>query len=222
MAGDQRRAVPGGVGRRRVLRGLALLVLPVPVLPAAAAILPAAAVDEPVAANLAGQLVVASRDLTDPSFAEAVVYMMAHDEGGGVGLIVNQPGREVALAEIFTALGLDKAGVEGRITVYVGGPVEPGRPFLLHTPDMTMKESKPLPGGVVLTSDPAMLKAIGRGKGPARHLFAFGYVGWDGGQLEGEIERGDWFVIPPELSLIFAAEPAQSWKRALERRPTAL
>ena len=50
----------------------------------------------------------------------------------------------------------NKTGVEGRITVYVGGPVEPGRPFLIHTPDMTMKESKPLPGGVVLTSDPAM------------------------------------------------------------------
>lgn len=222
MAGDQRGTEPRGVGRRRVLRGLAILALPVPVLPAVAAILPAAAVDEPVAASLAGQLLVATADLTDPSFAEAVVYMMAHDEGGGVGLIVNQPGREVALAEIFTALGLDKAGVEGRITIYVGGPVEPGRPFLIHTPDMTMKESKPLPGGVVLTNDPAMLRAIGQGKGPARHLFAFGYVGWGGGQLEGEIKRGDWFAIPSELSLIFAADPAQSWKRALERRPTAL
>jgi putative transcriptional regulator len=222
MADDQRGTVPGGVGRRRVLRGLALLALPVPVFPAVAGIRLAAAVDEPVAANLAGQLLVASRDLTDPSFAETVVYMMAHDEGGGVGLIVNQPGREVALAEIFAALGLDKTGVEGRITVYVGGPVEPGRPFLIHTPDMTMKESKTLPGGVVLTTDPAMLRAIGQGKGPAKHLFAFGYVGWGGGQLEGEIKRGDWFAIAPELSLIFAAEPAQSWKRALERRPTAL
>src|SRR5215468_8022770 len=98
MAGDQRGSVPGGVGRRRVLRGLAVLALPVP--PAAVAILPAAAVDEPVAASLAGQLLVATADLTDPSFAEAVVYMMAHDEGGALGLIVNQPGRDIALAEI--------------------------------------------------------------------------------------------------------------------------
>src|SRR5205809_1134900 len=82
-----------------------------------------------------------------------------------------------ARAGIFAALGLDKDGVAGRITVYVGGPVERGRPFLIHTPDMTMKESKRLPGGVVLTNDPAMLRAVGQGKGPAKHLFALGYVG---------------------------------------------
>jgi putative transcriptional regulator len=208
------------VGRRRVLRGLAFLVLPIQRVPVAAA--PAAAVDEPVTASLAGQLLVATRDLTDSSFAETVVYVMAHDDSGAVGLIVNRPGREVPLTEVFAALGLDKAGVEGRITVYAGGPVEPERPFLIHTPDMTMKESKTLPGGAVLTNDPAMLRAIGQGKGPAKHLFAFGYVGWAAGQVEGEIKRGDWFAIPPELSLIFAAEPARTWERATQRRVTPL
>ena len=220
MGDGERAATPGIVGRRSVLCGMALLALLGRRPPAL--VEPAAAVDEPVAASLAGQLLVATRDLTDPSFAEAVIYLMAHDEGGAVGLMVNRPGREVALTEIFGALGLDKAGVEGRIAVYVGGPVEPERPFLIHTPDLMMKESKSLPGGVALTNDPAMLRAIGQGKGPAKHLFAFGYVGWAGGQLEGEIKRSDWFAIAPELSLIFAAEPERSWERAVERRPTAL
>ena len=221
MAAGERATAPP-IGRRRLLGGLAALLLPAFAGRSAAAIRPAAAVDEPVGASLAGQLLIATRDLADPIFGEAVIYLMAHDDGGALGLLVNRPGREVALAEIFDALGLDKAGVEGRITVYVGGPVEPQRPFLIHTPDMTMGESRPLPGGLVLTNEPAMLKAIGKGKGPAKHLFAFGYVGWDGGQLEGELKRGDWFTIPPELSLIFADEPARSWERALQRRPTAL
>ena len=210
------------LGRRAALRGLALALLPLRLpLPAGPAV-PAAAVDEPVAASLAGQLLVASRDLSDTGFAETVVYLMVQDAGGGVGLVVNRPGREVPLSEILAALGLDAAGAVGRITVHEGGPVEPGRPFLLHTPDLMLKDSKALPGGTALTNDPAMLRAIGAGRGPAHHLFAFGYVGWAGGQLEAEIARGDWFAIPSELALIFAAEPARSWERALQRQPTAL
>jgi putative transcriptional regulator len=218
---DDQRVRGQAVGRRQVLSGLAVVLLPGRRFPGGAAAALAAA-DEPVTANPDGQLLVASRDLSDAGFAEAVIYILAHDEGGAVGLIVNRPAREVALTEVFGVLGLDAAGVAGRITVYAGGPVEPERPFLIHTPETMLKDSKALPGGVALTNDPAMLRAIGRGKGPTRYLLAFGYVGWAGGQLEAEIARGDWFAIPPELSLIFATEPERSWEKALQRRPTAL
>jgi hypothetical protein len=74
---------PGIVGRRSVLFGMASLALPIPRPSEAALVERAATADEPVAASLAGQLLVASRDLDDPGFAEAVIYLMAHDEGGG-------------------------------------------------------------------------------------------------------------------------------------------
>ncbi len=38
------------------------------------------------------------------------------------------------------------------------------------------------------------------------------------GQLEAELARDAWFVIPADLSLIFASDPAESWERAAARR----
>ena len=81
-----------------------------------------------------------------------------------------------------------------------------------------LEGSEPVSEDVAVTSRADMLRAIGRGEGPKHGLFVLGYAGWAPGQLESELRRDDWFVIPAELDLIFSDTPGQSWQRAVNLR----
>ena len=174
------------------------------------------------ARSTAGQLLVATEDLRDPRFARTVVYMLRHDAAGALGLIVNRPVGALPLARVLESLGREPGGASGDIRVYYGGPVEPGRGFVLHTPEWTGGDSRVVHGGVAVTSDPAIFEAIASGTGPRRAMFAAGYAGWAPGQLEGEIQGGSWFVVTADEALIFDDDAASKWERATERRTIAL
>lgn len=172
--------------------------------------------------GLAGRLLVASEKMGDPRFDKTVIYMVEHNSSGAMGLVVNVPMGAVPAARLFERLGLDPDGVRGEIEVYFGGPVDPGRGFLLHSTDVLFKDSVVVDKKVALTAQPDMLHAIARGEGPAQSIFTLGYTGWGPGQLESELARDAWFVIPADMSLVFAADPAKSWERAAARRSLEL
>jgi putative transcriptional regulator len=68
-----------------------------------------------------------------------------------------------------------------------------------------------------MTTDPAILKRIGRGEGPGGYLFAFGYSGWAPGQLESEIEEGSWIDVPAEDAFLFGEDDEAKWQTAVDR-----
>ncbi len=171
-----------------------------------------------LAGRLAGRLLVASEKMGDPRFDKTVIYMIEHNASGAMGLVVNVPMGAVPAARLFERLGLDPDGVRGEIEVNFGGPVDPGRGFLLHSTDVLLKDSVVVDNKVALTAQPDMLRAIARGEGPAQSIFTLGYSGWGPGQLESELARDTWFVIPADMSLVFAANPTKSWERAAARR----
>jgi len=168
--------------------------------------------------HVAGQLLVASNTLGDPRFAETVIYMIEHDKTGALGLTINRRLGKVSVATLLKHLGLASDSAEGEIAVHTGGPVEPGRVFILHSADVMTPGSKAVASGIAVTTTPDILRLIGAGKGPKDSLFVFGYAGWGPGQLDGELARADWFVVPGDPDLVFAAEPEQSWCKALKRR----
>jgi len=169
-----------------------------------------------------GQLLVATQSLGDPRFAHTVVYMLRHDGTGALGLVVNRPVATVPLARILESLGRDHEGVSGDLRVHYGGPVEPGRGFVLHTGEWMSGESQVVQDGIAVTSDPKVLDALAHGAGPRRLLFAAGYAGWAPGQLEAEIEGGFWIVVSAEEALIFDDDAASKWERATQRRRLTL
>jgi putative transcriptional regulator len=173
---------------------------------------------EPAPSGTAGQFLVATESLRDPRFVRTVVYMVRHDTAGALGLVVNRPVGTVPLARVLEGLGRKVEGAGGDILVHYGGPVEPGRGFVLHTPDWTGGDSRILGEGVALTTDPAIFEALGRGVGPRRALFASGYAGWAPGQLEAEIERGSWYVVSADEAVFFDDDAATKWDRATGRR----
>jgi putative transcriptional regulator len=168
--------------------------------------------------SLAGRLVVASENMGDPRFRNTVILMVEHNAGGAMGLIVNVPIGAIPVAPLFERLGLAPPGAAAEIAVYYGGPVESERGFLLHSTDVVVDGSILVGEGVAMTAEAEMMDKIGRGEGPERSLFAFGYSGWGPQQLESEFARDAWFTIPFDPALVFAADPARSWERAAARR----
>ena len=170
------------------------------------------------AGGLAGQLLVATDDLRDPRFHRTVIYLVRHDATGALGLVVNRPLGDVPLARVLEQFGAQEREAAGTLRVHYGGPVEPGRAFMLHTADYAGRETQVIKDGVAVTAHPDVLDALARGQGPRRALFALGYAGWAPGQLEGEIRRGAWIVVPADEALVFDDAAARKWDRAMARR----
>ena len=168
--------------------------------------------------SLAGRLLVANENMGDPRFRNTVIYMVEHSAGGAMGLIVNRPFGSMALARLFEHLGIEAPKEAREIEVYYGGPVAPQRGFLLHSAEVIVEGSIVVGEGVAMTAEAEMLHKIARGEGPEHSLFALGYSGWGPSQLESELARDDWFIIPFHPTLVFARDPARSWERAAARR----
>jgi putative transcriptional regulator len=100
--------------------------------------------------------------------------------------------------------------------VHVGGPVDSGRGFVLHSADYFVKESTLSIGkDICLTATMDILRAIAIGKGPKQAILALGYSGWAAGQLEGEIQANGWLHGPSDPELVFELDISQKYEQAL-------
>ena len=204
-------------GSRRLLSVVALLAL---LICASASVDPARSQGQaPAQASLAGQLLVATPDLRDPNFREAVVYLVHHDRGGAMGLVLNRVLGAGPLEKMLEGLGLPPNGAtDAELIVHYGGPVEPDRGFMLHSPEYRAEDTVVLSDLAALSVSPHVLADIAAGKGPKRSLFALGYAGWGPEQLERELASGAWVVVEPDTNLLFDEHPETQWQRAFDRR----
>lgn len=173
-------------------------------------------------ASLAGQLVVATTDMSDPRFQRTVILMAQHSKEGALGIVINRPIEELPLAKLLTMLGQDAKGVAGQVRIFAGGPVRPEAGFIVHSADYHGTGTIDIDGRVALTTDPAVLRDIGHGKGPGKSIIAFGYAGWGPGQLEGEVKLGGWFTTPETPELVFDTDRAALWNECRKRRTISL
>jgi putative transcriptional regulator len=171
---------------------------------------------EPI--DLTGKLLIAMPGMGDPRFEKSVILMCAHSGDGAMGLIVNKPLPELGFTDLLRQLGIPGADApKAQIRVHFGGPVEHGRGFVLHTDDYASNGSTlRVAGGFGMTATLDILEHIARGGGPAQALLALGYAGWGPGQLEGEIARNGWLTAEASRDIVFAADNASKWARALK------
>ena len=167
--------------------------------------------------DLQGKLLIAMLGMSDPRFDRSVILLCAHSDKGAMGLIINKPSRELHLSALADHLSIPRAD-EGRdIRVHIGGPVETGRGFVLHSDDWSEGQATmAIPGGYGMTATTDILEALAGGGGPRDALLALGYSGWGPGQLEAEIRRNDWLITDPGREVIFDAEDAQKWSLSLK------
>jgi len=115
---------------------------------------------------LTGQLLVATPEMRDPRFVETVIYMVKHSAEGAFGLVINRPLAKGPVEDLLKGFGIDSSGAKGEIIVHYGGPVSPRAGFVLHSDDVLLEESAKVANGIAMTSDPKLIEAMERGKGP--------------------------------------------------------
>ncbi len=164
---------------------------------------------------LTGRLLLAMPGIGDPRFDHAVVAMCAHDEQGALGIGLGHVVENMGLHQLLDQLGLGP-GVAPNVPVHKGGPVEPGRGFVLHSTDWGGDGTLYVADRWALTSTQDVLKAIIAGRGPAQWLVALGYAGWGPGQLEEELRHHGWHVADGDDALIFDVPAAARWAHAFQ------
>ena len=158
--------------------------------------------------SLAGNLLVAMPQMDDPRFERSVILMLNHQQDGAMGIIVNQQTDDLTLGAILINsdpnLNIDQIA---DMPVYLGGPVDTMQGFILHTNEWSGEKTFTLPNSQLnLTQSLDILDDCARGKGPKLMRIIMGYAGWSSGQLEDEIQKNLWLVIPNALELIFNTE----------------
>ncbi len=174
---------------------------------------------------LNGQLLVAMPGATDTNFERSVVYVCAHSGDGAMGIVINRPAEHLNFVDLLQQLDLipeDKAiNVPPNLeymSVFVGGPVETGRGFVLHSADYFSADSTlAIDGRVCLTATVDILRAIAQGAGPHHSLLALGYAGWAPGQLESEIQANGWLTCPGDAELVFDPRTDEKYALALAK-----
>lgn len=162
---------------------------------------------------LTGQLLLAMPGLEDPRFARSVIAMCQHDADGALGIAVHAHAPGVTLHKVLGQFDVSLAGLPDG-PVFLGGPVEPQRGFVLHSLDWGGQGTTDVAGGWGLTATIDALRAIGRPNGPSRWLLALGYAGWGAGQLDGEMKRSGWHVAPAKDEIMFNLPLQQRWDAA--------
>ena len=173
-----------------------------------------------------GQFLIAMPGIGDPRFESTVIYMCAHTQEGAMGLVINKPAPDISFTSLLEQLSILK-GNEGQIhvpmalrtkPVHIGGPVEPGRGFVLHSSDYYVPEGTlPVNEHISLTATLDVLKAMVSGKGPRHSLLALGYAGWGPGQLENEIQMNGWLTCEADEDILFRLPPEERYQAALAR-----
>lgn len=176
----------------------------------------------PGAKVLTGMMLVATPEMMDPRFRETVVFMVNHNRDGAMGLVVNRVLGKMELYKLLRGFGVERKGIKGTVRVHYGGPVEPKQGFILHSADFLRDETVLVTRDVAMTRNIKALVEITGDKGSQRSFVAMGYAGWRGGQLESEIKRRDWYVIPADTDIIFDDRIETKWKRAMAKHGVEL
>ncbi|HUP05212.1 MAG TPA: YqgE/AlgH family protein [Bryobacteraceae bacterium] len=182
-------------------------------LAALACALPAAAQSTNSRDLATGKFLVANRGLADPNFSETVVLLVAFDENGVVGLVVN---RRTKLP-VSTAIAIQEAKHRPE-PVYYGGPVELEGVMALARSSAAIEGAKHVVGDVYLIVNKQLLdKSLASPiSSSAFHIF-LGYAGWSAPQLRNELRQGGWYIFPGDSSLVFDGEPGTVWDRLIAK-----
>ena len=143
-------------------------------------------------------------------FHRSLVFIDAHDKDCTIGFIVNKPS-DVKLSELLSSAGIEKEAISpsvGSRPVYIGGPVNTSRMYILYMDQEVEHEAELLGNRLMpkVSSSDSLLKSIGSKEGPARFMVMLGCSTWEDGQLEKEYREDAWISVDCLPEIIFDAK----------------
>jgi len=161
-----------------------------------------------------GLFLVASRSLMDPNFQETVILLVDHGADGTLGLVINRP-TDIPFTEALPEI---EALQKLKDTVYVGGPVARYMISLLVRADQSPEDTVQVFDSVYFSHKlAALLHLLEKPQARVTMRAYVGHAGWAAGQLDMEIQRGDWHLASADARSIFDTPAGQVWPTLIDR-----
>jgi putative transcriptional regulator len=159
-------------------------------------------------------LLVAHPRMDDPNFSETVVLVTFPQDSGPMGVVLNRP-IGATLGELFDQ---DPAVRDRQDMVHAGGPVRPdGMLFIFRSAEHPVK-ALPVVDDIYLSADGRLFDLlVKKTDEAASQRYYAGYAGWAEGQLDAEVERGDWYVLPMDVNVLYGMPEESMWETLLVR-----
>lgn len=170
--------------------------------------------------DLSGHLLVAQPSSADPYFSNSVIVVAKHTPAGAWGLMVNKPTQKITLNQVMQQTGIlsDKSD-----KIYVGGPVDNNRVYVLHTLDWRSSTTMPISKDIGITTDISILAAISEDEGPALFRTCLGLSSWSPGQLDNECagiapwrQSDSWLYAPATIQTAFHLTGDDQWNQSID------
>lgn len=164
--------------------------------------------------SLANHFLIAMPNLRDPNFARSVTLICEHSSEGAMGIVINR-GTDLRLADVLEQMDINGGASQHRdMPVYLGGPVQNNRGFVLHEPLGQWESTLAVTESLGVSTSRDILLALAENRGPQRCLLALGYAGWSAGQLEREIGENTWLSGPADHQILFDTPAEARWGAA--------
>ena len=148
-------------------------------------------------------LLVAKPDLVDPNFRQTVVLVTQAADASTIGVILNRP----------TAQKHAQSGE----TLYFGGPVMREVVVALFRSERAPEASAfHVLKGIYLSMHPQNIEQLLAQRGADYRLYS-GFSGWAPGQLESEMQRDGWYVLPASAELAFRKNTTGMWEELVRK-----
>ena len=161
-----------------------------------------------------GKFLIAGPEMRDPNFSETVVLLLEYDETGALGLIINWPTEMPADHVLPDVEGL----AESPHQVFIGGPVQRGQITLLVQADEAPGDARHVFADIYFSGSGDLLRRLASETDSDKQFRLYlGFAGWGVGQLDAELARGGWRVLPGEAPIVFDPSPESVWSELVER-----
>lgn len=158
-----------------------------------------------------GRVLVSTPEQDDPDLSESVLLILVHENGSSAAIFLNRP-TWVDPIEAYP----DVDGLENyQGALYLGGPVAPDQMLTLFEHDGAPPVgARNVFGNIYFSPTTALFASMDLTAEDAPRVRVFaGHTQWGPGQLEAEIDAGDWRVLDAESSFVFAENAAELWER---------
>lgn len=145
-----------------------------------------------------GKILIATSQITGNLFNKSVIYVHTDDDTGTIGVMLNVPMDDKVARKWAGELGWNFPE-----RIYHGGPVERQLGYVIHSNDYVSDLSLDLNGVLSYTGGKHIVADINSGMGPEKFLLVTGYCQWQPRQLEDEVNRGMWMVVPFDDDYLF-------------------
>ena len=166
--------------------------------------------------SLKNHLLISVPHMNDDIFGHSVIYICEHNLEGAMGLIINKPMDGISFKNLKNQNHINSDHFENiKMKLFFGGPILVEKIIALHTNELKIETAIPLNNKISISSGKEIIRDIENDINLNHKLFC-GHSGWSPGQLEKEIENGDWLLQTSKTDLLFNQTAEKIWENATE------